>query len=71
MAYCGRIQESQITLSNGGDFPVIIGFLVIAMNRPNIIHLDGLGDAFIRLDRLGDTDADFGLSPTTSRAATL
>lgn len=56
-----RRQESFVTLRNSHDFAVFVGILVIAMDGLDLVHLYGLGD----------TDADFCFSLTTSRAAAL
>jgi len=54
-------ERSFVTLRNGHDFALFIRVMVIAMDRLDFIHLDGLGN----------TDADFRLSFETSRAAAL
>lgn len=48
-------------LRNGGYFSLVDGFLVMAVDGLDLVHLD----------RLGDADADFGLLPATLRPATL
>ena len=53
--------RSSVTLCDGRDFSIIETHLVVAMIRFDLVHLD----------RLGDIDADFRLSPTTARAASL
>lgn len=53
-----RQEEHFATLRDGHDFLVVIRFMVMAMARFYLVHLDGLGNA----------DADFRLPPGTSRA---
>lgn len=56
-----RRGESYVTLSNGGDLSLIVGFLVLAVDRLNLVHLD----------RLSNANANFCLSSTVPRTATL
>ena len=51
-----RHEESPVTLCDGGDFAFIVGFLVITVGGWDPVHLYGLGN----------TNANFCLSPHTS-----
>ena len=54
-----RRAMSFVTLRDGGDLLSVVIISIMVLDRLNLVHLDGLSN----------TNADFGLSPCTARAA--